>query len=177
MSDKITLDIDIADAPEYIDLIQKMRLAVDEEISKRQRELSALVTKSVQLGFMLEKLGSSPSGIPIVVDSNIIIGGNGNRQVAPVKVINGYNHKWTVWEKIQYVLRKQIEPISKIDIIKILEGLEPGLAELRGAKYRTFSVSISACLSTKSANGLLARARATNKDDYKYYLPNKEATE
>jgi hypothetical protein len=165
MPEKIQLEIDAADAPEYIEIIQRKRLSVDEEIERKQAELNELISKSTSLGFMLERLqGKYVISTPIRVE---VVG------KSPTQIINGYDPKWSIWDKIQYVLRKEIEPLSKGEIIERIDTFDHKIAHLDGKKRRQFSVSVSSCLSTKSSKGLLGR-RVIEGEDSKYYLSSTE---
>jgi hypothetical protein len=162
--DTITLELDREDAPEVIDLIQKKRLALDEEIRKRQAELEALISKATRMGFVLEKLNGGDSSRPHV-DETVI----GRPKVIPTKEINGFPLKGSVWSKIQYVLRKQIDPLTKNEIIENIALMDVSIAALSGKAKRTFSVSISACLSTKCSLHKLNKLERDG-EDFKYFL-------
>lgn len=162
--DTIHLELDREDAPEVVDVLLKRRTLLDEEIKKRQSELDVLISKATRLGFILEKLnGPAPT---ISLGEETI--GKKRNQDSP-RPINGYNAGWTVWEKVQYVLRKQIEPISKAQIVEAIASFEPRIASLSGKKKRSFSVSISATLTTKYQLGKLGRVESDT-DDNKYLL-------
>src|SRR5579872_3822748 len=167
--DTIHLELDREDAPQVIELIVKMRDEIDEEIEKRQAELKALMNKSMRLGFMLERL-DGPTATAAELAEELV-----GKPVGPL-VINGYNASWTLWEKIQYVLRKQIDPISKTQIIAAIETFDHRVAALTGKKKRAFSVSVSSTLTTKSQKGMLNRVESETEDN-KYYLPKQPENE
>lgn len=165
MPEKITLDIDIADAHEYAELIEKKRVLLENDIKRQKAELEALLSKSAHLSEMLDKLNGVNSE-PIHVDETVV-----GQVSQPKKPINGYNYKWSLWVKVQYILRKQIQPLSKNQIIDKLIDMEPYLGALVGKRKRAFSVSVSSCLTTKynKGNGELKRVDSET-DNFKYYL-------
>jgi len=164
MPERIQFEIDAADAPEYIEIVQRKRLLVDEEIERKQAEINKLINKSVELGFVLERLRGDQTPKKAPEDT---VG----KAPPTAKPVNGYDAKWSVWDKVQYVLSKQIEPMSKVEIIDKIGMFEPRVAALEGKKKRAFSVAVSACLSTKSSEavGKLNRI-AKDGEVYKYYI-------
>jgi hypothetical protein len=171
MEEQILLEIDKDDAPEMSEVLQKKRSAIDDEIQKRKVELDALVSKAMRLGFLLEKLNGHP---PIIKDESTI----GKVVHAPKTPINGYKTNWSIWDKVKYILAKQIEPVTKRQIIEEIRTMDPRVSALVGKNKRGFSVAISSCLTTKSAKGFLRRIES-EADDFRYYLPkgNEAATE
>jgi hypothetical protein len=165
MEEQILLEIDRDDAPEMSEVLQKKRSALDEEIQKRKAELDALISKAMRLGFMLEKLNGHSS---VVADETVIGKAIGHSRPP----INGYKINWSVWDKVKYVLGKQIEPLSKKQIIQEIGMMEPRIAALTGKAKRGFSVSVSSCLTTKFTKGELSRVDSET-EDFKYYLSNK----
>jgi hypothetical protein len=146
------------------EVLQKKRLSIDDEIQRRKAELDALISKATRLGFMLEKLNGHPS--PAIDETTV----GRQRRIIPSPPINGYNAEWSIWDKVKYILAKQIEPVTKKELIDKIGLMEPAIATLTGKDKRTFSVSISACLSTKFSKGVLRRIESET-EDFKYYLP------
>lgn len=168
MSDeKIQLEIDLADAPEYLDLIQKKLMLIREEIDRKRADLDTLVAKALNLGHMVERLQGVGKNTPALIVKNEVIGPSPRPRILPV---NRYDASWGLWEKIQYVLRREIAPITKVQIIERLVMIEPRIKEFPPKKRRQFSVNISSVLSTKSTQGKLMRIE-DQKSDNRYSLP------
>jgi hypothetical protein len=165
--DIISLELDRDTASDIIDLLRTKRDVLNQEIAQRQAELDALIGKATHLGFQLEKITGKP-----ITAQQTPVSVVGKQPRAAVKPINGYKVNFTVWEKVQYVLRKQIEPIPKRQIIERIEEFDPAVAALAGKKRRQFSVSVSNILTTKSGKGLVKFAEEGKEN--KYQLPNLE---
>jgi len=166
MPEKIQLEIDAADAPDYIEMVQHKRLLVDAEIERKQAELNELISKSAQLGFTLEKLQGVSGGVVTPSVEHAVIG----KIAGGGKPVNGYNPKGSIWDKVQYVLKREIEPVTKRYILDTIISLDPKAAALEGKRRRQFSISVSACLTTKTAAGLIYRIESEIEDN-KYSLP------
>jgi len=165
--EKILLELDREDAPDVADLINKKRLALAEEIKKRQEELDTLINKDMRLGFALQKLNG---GDYSSAKKNGEVVGDKVPRVIPKPAINGYDMNWSIWEKIQFVLRKQIEPISKNEIVDRISEFDPRVNLLFGKKKRSFSVQVLSCLSTKSEKGLLRREGEAGNFKYSLFI-------
>jgi hypothetical protein len=160
--DIISLELDRDTASDVADLLRSKRDALNQEITRIQAELEALSQKAMHLGFQLEKI----SGKSIVVDAMAPTVGKQPRVIP--KRINGYKTSFTVWEKVQYVLRKEIEPITKRQIVERIEAFEPGVSSLAGKKRRQFGVAVSNILSTKLDKGL--KRFSVDGEENKYLL-------
>jgi hypothetical protein len=165
--DIISLELDRDTASDVIDLLRAKRDSLNQDIAQRQAELNTLISKATHLGFQLEKI----TGKPIAEDTTAPIVGKQAR--TPIRPLNGYKTNFTVWEKVQYVLRKEIEPVTKRQIVERIEAFEPGITHLIAKKRRQFSVSISNILTTKSDKEQLIRIAEDGKEN-KYRLPNLE---
>jgi hypothetical protein len=163
--DIISLELDRDIAPDIVDILNQKRDLLNQQIAQRQAELDALISKSTRIGFTLEKL----TGNSIISQAQAPVVGKQPR-VLP-KPLNGYKPSATVWEKVQYVLRKEIEPITKRQIVERIEAFEPAVIGFIGKKRRQFSVSISNILTTKSDKEQLIRIEEEGKEN-KYRLPN-----
>ena len=157
----IRFELDKEDAPDIIDVLRKIKEDTDKSIIHKQADLQALISKSARIGLQLEKL----TGVSHV-DETLV----GKSRPVP-RQINGYKTNWSVWDKVKYILKKEIEPVTKRQIIEKIEAFDSPVASLIGKKKRQFSVSVSSCLTTKFSKGQLVREAEEGKE-HKYRLPN-----
>ena len=163
--DTITLQIDRDVAPDIVEVLRKKREDLDMEIAAKDAELKELISRATRLGFTLETLLRGGTAIQISDADQPVVG----RLARATKLTNGYKVSFTVWDKVQYILRKEIAPLTKREIIDRIEAFEPKLVELPPKKRRQFSVSVSNILTTKYKKGFLTREEPEGQE-FKYEL-------